>query len=93
MPGHRSRFVYTPKHCSWLNQIEIGFGISCRRLLNRSSFASLEKMRERILSFVEYFNKTMAKPLQWAFTGKPLKMERKDQDGNTNRNLPIRVRK
>ena len=85
MPGHRSRFVYTPKHCSWLNQIEIGFGILCRRLLNRSSFASLEKMRERILAFVEYFNKTMAKPLQWAFTGKPLKMERKDQDRNTNR--------
>ena len=72
--SHRIRFVYTPKHCSWLNQIEIWFGILCRRLLNRSSFASLEKMRERILDFVDYFNKTMAKPFQWTFTGKPLEM-------------------
>jgi transposase len=71
--SHRIRFVYTPKHCSWLNQIEIWFGILCRRLLNRSSFKSLEEMSERILTFVDYFNKTMAKPFQWTFTGKPLK--------------------
>jgi len=71
--SHRIRFVYTPKHCSWLNQIEIWFGILCRRLLNRSSFASLDEMRERILSFVEYFNETLAKPFRWTFTGTPLK--------------------
>src|SRR5215469_1419505 len=71
--SHRIRFVYTPKHCSWLNQIEIWFGILCRRLLNRSSFTSVEEMQKRILAFVEYFNKTMAKPFQWTFTGKPLK--------------------
>jgi transposase len=71
--SHRIRFVYTPKHCSWLNQIEIWFGILCRRLLNRSSFASLESMRERILSFVDYFNETLAKPFKWTFTGIPLK--------------------
>jgi len=70
---HRIRFVYTPKHCSWLNQIEIWFGILCRRLLNRSSFASVEHMRERILSFIHYFNETLAKPFRWTFTGKPLK--------------------
>jgi len=71
--SHRIRFVYTPKHCSWLNQIEIWFGILCRRLLNRSSFQSLEEMRTRILSFVEYFNETLAKPFRWTFTGIPLK--------------------
>jgi transposase len=71
--SHRIRFVYTPKHCSWLNQIEIWFGILCRRLLNRSSFGSLEEMRERILSFVDYFNETLAKPFRWTFTGTPLK--------------------
>jgi len=71
--NHRIRFVYTPKHCSWLNQIEIWFGILCRRLLNRSSFGSLEEMRERILSFVDYFNETLAKPFRWTFTGTPLK--------------------
>ena len=71
--NHRIRFVYTPKHCSWLNQIEIWFGILCRRLLNRSSFCSLMEMRERILSFVDYFNATLAKPFRWTFTGTPLK--------------------
>jgi len=71
--SHRIRFVYTPKHCSWLNQIEIWFGILCRRLLNRSSFRSLDEMKERILSFVQYFNETLAKPFRWTFTGTPLK--------------------
>jgi transposase len=71
--NHRIRFVYTPKHCSWLNQIEIWFGILCRRLLNRSSFVSLEQMQERILSFIHYFNETLAKPFRWTFTGTPLK--------------------
>jgi transposase len=71
--SHRIRFVYTPKHCSWLNQIEIWFGILCRRLLNRSSFRSLEEMKERILSFIQYFNETLAKPFRWTFTGTPLK--------------------
>jgi hypothetical protein len=69
---HRIRFVFTPKHCSWLNQIEIWFGILCRRLLNRSSFSSLEAMHERILSFVDYFNETMAKPFRWTYTGRPI---------------------
>jgi transposase len=71
--SHRIRFVYTPKHCSWLNQIEIWFGILCRRLLNRSSFRSLEEMQERILAFIQYFNETLAKPFRWTFTGTPLK--------------------
>jgi len=71
--NHRIRFVYTPKHCSWLNQIEIWFGILCRRLLNRSSFKSLEQMRERIVTFINYFNATIAKPFRWTFTGTPLK--------------------
>ena len=71
--SHRIRFVYTPKHCSWLNQIEIWFGILCRRLLNRSSFKSLEDMQKRILAFIDYFNTTMAKPFRWTFTGIPLK--------------------
>jgi hypothetical protein len=71
--SHRIRFVYTPKHCSWLNQIEIWFGILCRRLLNRSSFKSKEDMQKRILSFIDYFNENLAKPFRWTFTGIPLK--------------------
>ena len=71
-PSHRIRIVYTPKHSSWLNQIEIWFGILTRKLLKRASFPSVEKLRERILEFIDYFNKTMAKPFRWTYTGRPL---------------------
>jgi len=69
---HRIRFVYTPKHTSWLNQIEIWFSILVRRLLKRASFTSVEELRERILAFIDYFNKTMAKPFKWTYAGRPL---------------------
>jgi hypothetical protein len=70
--SHRIRFVYTPKHASWLNQIEIWFGILVRRLLKRGSFKSVEHLRERILAFIAYFNATMAKPFKWTYKGRPL---------------------
>ena len=70
--NHRIRFVYTPKHSSWLNQIEIWFSILVRRLLKRASFSSLADLRQRILDFIAYFNQTMAKPFLWTFTGRPL---------------------
>jgi hypothetical protein len=69
---HRIRFVYTPKHCSWLNQVEIWFSVLVRRLLKRSSFGSLTELRERIESFILYFNETLAKPYRWTFTGRAL---------------------
>ena len=71
-PAHRIRFVYTPKHCSWLNQIEIWFGILSRKVLRRGSFRSLQQLRERILAFIEHFNATMAKAFKWTYTGRPL---------------------
>ena len=71
-PDHRIRFVYTPKHTSWLNQVEIWFGILVRRLLKRGSFTSVEELRARILAFIDYFNKTMAKPFKWTYAGRPL---------------------
>jgi transposase len=70
--AHRIRFVYTPKHTSWLNQIEIWFSILVRRLLKRGNFVSVEDLRERILAFIEYFNRTMAKPFKWTYKGRPL---------------------
>jgi hypothetical protein len=69
---HRIRFVYTPKHCSWLNQIEMWFSILVRRLLKRASFTSTDDLRQRILEFIEYFNKTLAKPFKWTYKGRPL---------------------
>lgn len=71
-PSHRIRFVYTPKHTSWLNQIEIWFSILVRRLLKRSSFTSTDDLKQRILDFITYFNKAMAKPFKWTFAGRPL---------------------
>lgn len=69
---HRLRFIYTPKHCSWLNQIELWFSILVRRLLKRGNFTSTEELRERILAFIDYFNRTMAKPFKWTYTGRAL---------------------
>lgn len=71
-PSHRIRFIFTPKHTSWMNQIEIWFSILARRVLKRGSFASLEQLRERLLDFITYFNKVLAKPFKWTFTGRPL---------------------
>jgi hypothetical protein len=68
---HRIRFAYTPKHTSWLNQVELWFGILVRKLLRRSSFASLEDLKARILAFIEYFNRTMAKPIRWLYSVEP----------------------
>jgi transposase len=69
--GHRIRFVYTPKHTSWLNQVEVWFSILVRKLLRRSSFNSVEDLRARILEFIDYFNRTMAKPIRWLYSVEP----------------------
>ncbi len=73
-PTHRIRFVYTPKHTSWLNQIELWFSILARRLLKRGDFISVEDLRQQILLFIEYFNETKAKPFKWTYKGRPLKV-------------------
>ena len=72
-PTHRIRFVYTPRHCSWLNQVEIWFSILARRLLKRASFTSLEDLRSRTANFIAYFNDVLAKPFRWTYTGRPLR--------------------
>lgn len=71
-PDHRIRFVYTPKHASWLNQVELWFSILVRRLLKRASFSSVEELRQRLLAFIEYFNRVLARPFRWTYAGKPL---------------------
>jgi hypothetical protein len=70
--SHRIRFVYVPKHTSWLNQVEIWFSVLSRRVLRRGSFTSKADLRKRLLDFVEYFNRTMAKPYKWTYAGRPL---------------------
>ena len=64
-PSHRIVFHYTPKHASWMNQIGIWFSILARKLLKRGTFASVADLQAKVLAFVEYFNRTMAKPFRW----------------------------
>lgn len=66
---HRIRFIYTPKHCSWLNQIEIWFGTLRKKLTRNGSFCSLDDLQARILRFIAYYNETMAKPYRWTCDG------------------------
>ena len=70
--AHRIRFVFTPKHCSWLNQIEIWFSIFGRLFLRRSSFTSTADLKKRSLQFIEYFNNFLSHPFQWTYKGKVL---------------------
>lgn len=69
---HRIVFHYTPKHSSWLNQIELWFSILVRKLLKRGSFTSKDDLKTRLLAFIDYFNRTMAKPFKWTYKGKVL---------------------
>jgi DDE superfamily endonuclease len=71
-PTHRMVFHYTPTHCSWLNQMEIWLSILVRKLLKRGSFVSVEDLTTKILGFIAYYNRTMAKPFKWTYQGKPL---------------------
>ncbi len=66
---HHVVFYYTPKHASWMNQVEIWLSILVRKLLKRGNFLSLDDLRDRILAFITYYNGTMAKPIKWTYTG------------------------
>ena len=70
--SHRIRFVFLPKHTSWLNQIEIVFGIVGRRAVRRGNFPSVEALKQRLLDFIDYFNRTFARPFRWTYTGRPI---------------------
>jgi DDE superfamily endonuclease len=70
--SHRIVFPYTPRHASWRNQVEIWFRILARKVLKRGNFTSVEDLKAKVLAFIEYDNRTMAKPFRWTY-GKPLK--------------------
>src|SRR5438105_4681962 len=71
-PSHQVVFHYTPKHSSWLNQMEIWLSILVRKLLKRGSFTSVEDLQAKVLAFIDYYNRTMAKPFKWTYQGKAL---------------------
>ncbi len=69
---HTIVWYYTPKHASWMNQIEIWFSILVRKVIKRGNFMSTEDLKHKINAFITYFNKTMAKPFKWTYEGKVL---------------------
>lgn len=71
-PDHRIVFYYTPKHASWLNQIEIWLSILARKLLRKGNFLSIDDLRTKVLAFIDYYNQTMAHPFKWTYKGKAL---------------------
>ena len=71
-PDHRIVFHFTPKHASWLNQIEMWFSILARKVIRRGNFRSVEDLQEKLSNFIDFFNDTMAKPFRWTYTGRPL---------------------
>ena len=70
--SHRVRFVYVPKHTSWLNQVEIWFSVLARRVPRRGNFRSTDDLRQKILAYIGYYNRTRARPYKWTYTGRPL---------------------
>jgi len=71
-PDHRLVVHVTPKPCSWLNQVELWFSRMLIKLPRWSNFISQTDLKAEILAFIEYFNRTMAKPFKWTYKGKPL---------------------
>lgn len=67
--GHRFTFVYTPKHASWVNQVEIWFSILERRVLRNGSFANVAEVVERTTGYIDHWNSEEAHPFNWTFRG------------------------
>ena len=70
--GQRFVFHYTPKHASWVNQVELFFSILQRQCLRDASFRSSEELRTAVLAFIAAWNRDRAHPFRWTFTGDPL---------------------
>ena len=86
---HRIRFVYLPKHSSWLNQVEIIFGIIHRKCLRDGNFTSVADLEAKLREFMTYYNTTMAHPFKWTYTGKPMQQERRPRFVSPHRRLKL----
>lgn len=66
---HRIRFVFTPKHCSWLNPVENYFAKLQRHVITNGNFTSVQELNTKITNYIHYANACLVKPLKWKFTG------------------------
>jgi hypothetical protein len=67
--GGRFRFLYTPLHASWVNQVEVWFSILSRRVLKYGDFASPEQLERAVRGFIRHWNTEEAHPFRWKFRG------------------------
>jgi transposase len=68
--GQRIRFVFIPKHCSWLNLIEGWFSSLSKRVLQMGSFVSTQDLANKILNYLDYFNQYLARTINWSKSNK-----------------------
>jgi hypothetical protein len=71
-PTHKHVFHFTPKHGSWLNQVELWFSVLARRFLKRGDFCSAQAFETRLVDYLEVYNTHHAHPYRWTYTGQPL---------------------
>jgi len=71
-PSHRHVFHFTPKHGSWLNQVELWFSVLARQFLKRGDFDSAHTFETRLTDYLEVYNTHHAHPYRWTYTGQPL---------------------
>jgi transposase len=76
-PDHRVRFLFTPKHCSWLNPIENWFAKIQRHVIKNGNFSCVKELEDKIKDYIDFYNRCLIKPLNWKFKGffknKPLR--------------------
>ncbi len=78
-PSRQHVIHFTPKHGSWLNQVEIWFSVLERRVIRRGDFTSKTDLMRKILAYIAYHNEYKAHPYDWTYTGKPLVAEAKSK--------------
>lgn len=71
-PTHKPVLHFTPKHGSWLNQVELGFRVLARRFLKRGDYDSAHDFATRLSDYLEVYNAHHAHPYRWTYTGQPL---------------------
>lgn len=64
--------IHTPKHASWLNQVEVFFSVVQRKVVSPNDFTDLVEVEQRLADFEKRYNQT-ARPFRWKFTREDLR--------------------